>query len=312
MNNLGIPYTCVQTKDAIDADAHWQIINNQKVVGQYSLWWKNTPSLNGCKLGYIGHYEALDENATDVLTHACNQLASLCCNLAVAPIDGNTWQRYRLLTERGVHPAFFLEPNNPENWRQHFIEQNFTPLANYSSSLNTDLTQIDARLQFVKQRCEQANIHIRTLDLQNQDQELHRIYTVAIQSFRNNFLFTPIDEAQFIAQYQSLLPYIQPELVLIAEHEQNPVGFLFAIPDWLQKQRGEPLNTIIIKTVAILPKRIYAGLGNLLVAQCQQIAHQLGYSQAIHALMHDANPSRNLSSRYATTIRRYTLFSKKL
>lgn len=312
MNNLGISYTCVQTKDAIDADAHWQIINNQKVVGQYSLWWKNTPSLNGCKLGFIGHYEALDENVTYVLTNACNQLASLGCNLAVAPIDGNTWQRYRLLTERGVHPAFFLEPNNPENWRQHFIEQNFTPLANYSSSLNTDLTQIDARLQFVKQRCEQANIHIRTLDLQNQDQELHRIYTVAIQSFRNNFLFTPIDEAQFIAQYQSLLPYIQPELVLIAEHNKNPVGFLFAIPDWLQKQRGEPVNTIIIKTVAILPKRIYAGLGNLLVAQCQQIAHQLGYSQAIHALMHDANPSRNLSSRYATTIRRYTLFSKKL
>ncbi|GJD15747.1 hypothetical protein RIVM261_007030 [Rivularia sp. IAM M-261] len=307
-----ISHNFVQTEEVTDADAYWQLVSDQKVVGQYSLWWKNTPSLNGCKLGYIGHYEVLDENATEVLAHACNQLASLGCNLAVAPIDGNTWQRYRLLTERGVHPAFFLEPNNPDNWRRHFIEQNFTPLANYSSSLNTDLTQIDSRLQSVKQRCEQANIHIRALDLQNQEQELHRIYTVAIQSFRNNFLFTPINEAQFIAQYQSLLPYIQPELVLIAEHEQNPIGFLFAIPDWLQKQRGEPVNTIIIKTVAILPKRIYAGLGNLLVAQCQQIAHQLEYSQAIHALMHDANPSRNLSSRYATTIRRYTLFSKKL
>ncbi len=307
-----ISHNFVQTKDVTDADAHWQLINNTQVIGQYSLWWKNTPSLNGCKLGYIGHYEVLNENATEVLAHACKQLASLGCNLAVAPIDGNTWKRYRLLTERGVHPAFFLEPNNPENWRQHFIEQDFAPLANYSSSLNTDLKQIDSRLQFVKQRCEQANIRIRTLNLQNQEQELHHIYNIAIQSFRNNFLFTPINEAQFIAQYQSLLPYIQPELVLIAEHEQNPVGFLFAIPDWLQKQRGEPVNTIIIKTVAILPKRIYAGLGNLLVAQCQQIAHQLGYSQAIHALMHDANPSRNLSSRYATTIRRYSLFSKKL
>jgi predicted N-acetyltransferase YhbS len=312
MNDLGIPYTCVQTKDAIDADAHWQFMNHTQRIGQYSLWWKNTPSLNGCKLGYIGHCEVLDETATAILAHACEQLASLGCNLVVAPIDGNTWQRYRLLTERGVHPAFFLEPDNPENWRQHFIEQNFTPLANYSSSLNTDLTRVDSRLQFVKQRCKQANIQIRTLDLQNQEQELHRIYSVAIQSFRNNFLFTPIDEAEFIAQYQLLLPYIQPELVLIAEHDQNPVGFLFAIPDWSQKQRGEPVNTIIIKTVAILPRRIYAGLGNLLVAQCQQIAHQLGYSQAIHALMHDANPSRNLSNRYATTIRRYTLFGKKL
>ncbi|BAZ13074.1 hypothetical protein NIES4071_49080 [Calothrix sp. NIES-4071] len=311
MQQLTLP-NFVQTKDITDADAHWRLQSDTQVVGQYSLWWKQTPSLNGCKLGFIGHYQVLDKNATTVLAHACKQLASLGCNLAVAPIDGNTWQRYRLLTERGTHPTFFLEPDNPDNWHQHFIEHDFTPLANYSSSLNTDLTQVDYRLQFVEQRCKQANIHIRTLDLQNQQQELHHIYNVAIQSFRNNFLYTPINEAQFITQYQSLLPYIQPELVLIAEHNQNPVGFLFAIPDWSQKQRGEPINTIIIKTVAILPKRIYAGLGNLLVAKSQQIAHKLGYSQAIHALMHDANPSRNLSNRYATTIRRYTLFSKKI
>jgi predicted N-acetyltransferase YhbS len=311
MRQLTLPYF-VETRQVKDADAHWRIMNNTQTLGQYSLWWKNTPSLNGCKLGFIGHYEALDTNAREILTHACFELAKQGCNIAVAPIDGNTWQRYRLLTERSAYPTFFLEPDNPDNWRQHFIEQHFTPLANYSSSLNTDLTQVDTRLQLVKQRCEQVNIHIRALDLKNQQQELHHIYNVATQSFRNNFLYTPIDEAQFIAQYQSLLPYIQPELVLIAEHNQNPVGFLFAIPDWLQKQREEVINTVIIKTVAILPKRIYAGLGNLLVAQCQQIAHKLGYTQAIHALMHDANPSRNLSNHYATTIRRYTLFSKKL
>jgi len=38
----------------------------------------------------------------------------------------------------------------------------------------------------------------------------------------------------------------------------------------------------------------------------------MGFTRAIHALMHETNKSRNLSARYARTIRRYTLFSKRL
>jgi hypothetical protein len=41
-------------------------------------------------------------------------------------------------------------------------------------------------------------------------------------------------------------------------------------------------------------------------------AQSLGFTRAIHALMHQTNKSRNLSAHYARTIRRYTLFSKRL
>jgi hypothetical protein len=217
-----------------------------------------------------------------------------------------------LLVERGKHPVFFLEPDNPDDWPQHFGDRNFKILANYTSALNTNLSQTDDRLHKVSQRLNKIGVSIRSANLQSFELELHKIYDVAIQSFRHNFLFTSISETEFITRYLSLLPYVQPELVLIAEHNDNPVGFIFAIPDFLQKIRGENINTIIIKTVAIIPNRIYAGLGNLLVAKCQQIAVQLGYSQAIHALMHDNNPSINLSKRYAQTIRRYRLFAKEL
>lgn len=72
------------------------------------------------------------------------------------------------------------------------------------------------------------------------------------------------------------------------------------------------MDTVIIKTVAVLPGRAYAGLGNVLVARVQAIAYALGYRRAIHALMHDSNNSRNLSDRYARSIRRYTLYARKL
>lgn len=294
-------------------DAHWVCIQEDAIAAYCSLWWQNVPSYLHHRLGVIGHYAAqTTESAQALLHHACHQLAARNCTLAVGPMDGNTWRRYRLLSDRGAEAIFFLEPDNPDEWCDHFRQAGFTPLAEYTSGLTTDLTQVDFRLERVKQRFQRLGVRVRSLHLPDFEQELQRIYDLSLISFRHNFLYTAIAPQEFVAQYSQIKPYIQPELVLIAEHEATLVGFLFAIPDLLQAQRGEFINTIIIKTVAVLPGKTYAGLGNLLVAQSQAIAHQLGYRRAIHALMHNANNSRNLSDRYAHTIRRYTLFSQPL
>lgn len=296
-----------------DPNAHLILERDSSKLARCSLWWNNTPPYSNHKLGLIGHYATFNAAAAhQLLQHACAYLYAQGCTLAVGPMDGNTWHHYRLMTKRGNEPVFFLEPDNPDEYVSHFLEQGFTPFANYSSALTTNLSQKDLRLERVSTRLSKLDVRIRQLELQHFDSELQHIYAVSVISFRNNFLYTPIEEAEFRNEYSQIVQYIQPELVFIAEHEGQPVGFLFAVPDWLQKKRGEKTNTVIIKTVAVLPERIYAGLGNLLVAHCHAIAHELGYTRAIHALMHDANNSRNLSSRYAQTIRRYTLFAKVL
>ena len=295
-------------------DAHWILVRHGKeLVGRCSLWWRNTPVYPNQQLGLIGHYAAQDRAAADtVLTHACQQLARQGTTLAIAPIDGGVWRPYRLVIERGDTPPFFLEPNHPDDWLQHFLAAGFAPFAHYSSSLCICLEYREPRLKRVRNRLAQLGIAFRAVNLQRLEYELHCIYAIATHSFRRNFLYQPISETAFIAQYQRLLPYIQPELVFIAEHHQQPVGFLLALPDWLAAQPGAGIDRMIIKTVAVLPQRRYAGLGNVLVEHCHGIAHQMGYRQAIHALMHDANPSRNLSRRYAQTIRRYALFARQI
>ena len=98
----------------------------------------------------------------------------------------------------------------------------------------------------------------------------------------------------------------------MAEAQGEPVGYLFGLPDLLQLQRQASIDTFIIKTVAVLPGRRSAGLGSVLVAEAQHRAAALGYRRAIHALMHEANNSRNISGKYARTMRRYTLFGRAL
>jgi Acetyltransferase (GNAT) family len=292
-------------------NAHWLLIQAEAIVAHCSLWWQTVPTDPQHQLGLIGHYAAQgNEPAQALLHHACQQLVAHGCTLAVGPMDGNTWRRYRLLSDRGMEPLFFLEPDNPDEWCDHFREAGFTSLAEYTSGLTTDLTQVDPRLVRVEQRLNEAGVTVRSLNVLDFEQELQRIHHLSLISFSKNFLYTPIAKSEFIAQYSQVKPYIRPDLVLIAEQGETLVGFLFAIPDLLQVQRGDAIDTIVIKTVAVLPGRAYAGLGNLLVAKCQAIAHQLGYTRAIHALMHNVNNSRNLSDRYTHTIRGYTLFSR--
>jgi GNAT superfamily N-acetyltransferase len=294
-------------------NAQWMLRDSDgAVVARCSLWWSGTPSHDGHHLGYIGHYAARDATAAaELLNRVCEQLASH-ASLAVAPIDGNTWNRYRLLTERGSEPVFFLEPDNPDDWPAHFTNNGFTPLANYYSALNEDLRQSDPRTGELMRRLTEQGVRLRSLNLDRFEEELRSLYSVALSSFGRNFLYTPISEEDFLAQYLPVRPYLRPELVLIAERESQPIGFMLSVPDLLQARRGQSIDTIILKTVAVHPEHGSGGLGTLLVAHCQDEGSRLGYRRAIHALMYEANNSRRISSHTARTIRRYTLFARSL
>ncbi len=297
-------------------DAHWVLLDEQeRVAGRCSLWWQ--PSLHhaGQRLGLIGHYAADGAQAgQQLLANACQQLAVRGCTLAVGPMDGNTWRSYRFVTTGSDEPPFFLEPANPPEWPRQFVEYGFQPLARYSSALDDRLDQEDdAQARRAARRMADLGVSVRALQPAHLEEELKAIYRVAAASFHGGFLYQPIPEAEFVAQYLQLRPYVRPELVMIARHEDRPVGFIFTLPDVLPARLGKPVETVIMKTFGVLPDRRYAGLGTHLGVVNRRAVHQLGYRRMIHALMHESNPSRSISARYASTVfRRYTLFARPL
>jgi GNAT superfamily N-acetyltransferase len=229
----------------------------------------------------------------------------------VGPMDGNTWRRYRFVTAPGTEPPFLLEPTNPPEWPRWWQAAGFAPLAEYYSSATADLEARDARVGAVAARLAAAGVTIRALNPADFAGELDRIYAVSTVSFQENYLYTPLPREEFVAQYLGLQVRIRPELILLAEQGGRPVGYVFTLPDLAQAQRGEPVTTLIVKTLAVLPGRSYAGLGAVLLDAVQATARAQGFRRAIHALMHETNQSRNLSAHYATTIRRYTLFARR-
>ena len=260
------------------ADLHVALTASNEVKACFSLWWKNAPPHASEKLGVIGHFNAMDPEAVHLVKTSMEILRSEGCTLAVGPMDGNTWHSYRFVTEPGTEPPYFLEPQNPPEWPLYFEQAGFTPLAQYYSALNTNLAAEDPRMQSAEQRCRDTGITIRQATRDSLTHDLDSIFHISLESFAHNFLYTPISREAFIEQYH----------------------------------RGTAVDTVILKTVAILPDASLRGLGSVLVARLHAVAHELGYKRVIHALMHESNTSLNISRHYATVMRRYTLYARSL
>jgi GNAT superfamily N-acetyltransferase len=310
----GTPGFSADTVAAHRADGHLVALDpDGAITARCSLWWRSAPSLPGHRPGIIGHYAAGSAAAASALLKAaCRDLAVRGCTVAVGPMDGNTWRSYRLITCTSPRPAFFLEPGFPPGRVGHFELSGFKPLAHYFSAMTGRLDDLPLSAPDHRRRFKGLGIILRPLELERFEEELSRIYPLCLASFKDNLLFTPIPEDEFVSMHRPLQPCLIPALSWVAELKKTAVGFVFGLPDILQARRGETIDTVILKSLAVAPAFRGVGLGHELVAACQSEAAGRGFLHVIHALIREGNPSGRISAQFARPIRSYALFAKEL
>ena len=302
-------------------DESWvQTDDHQKVVGHFSIWYCETPLVDGKTSGFVGHYYAKNATVGKKLLHlACKLLGCHGCKIAVGPVDGNTWRRYRLVCGTTGIPRFMMEPQNPMDYPTHFLDAEFTTLATYSSSIldtKSDFVQsseppVGETKTLTSQSKILPNTRIRPINLDNFERELIDIYGIACDAFAENFLYSEISEFEFLARYKPLMPLVVPDLILIAEHERQPVGFVMAVPD--PANSNCVVKTAVVKTIGRIQDDRFRGLGRLLMTECHMRAERLGFTSLIHALYKDDNTSSAYSTIHdAQVFRRYAVYGKNL
>jgi GNAT superfamily N-acetyltransferase len=282
------------------------------VIAHAALWWAATPVLEGSHVGAIGGFAARDELAAKLLLHeAADRLRGAGCRIAVGPMNGNTWRRHRYVTESDGRGPFLLEPRNPAEYPDWWRSAGFSELSRYSSSVIALDGQPTVE-PWLAERLERSGLVIRPLDPDHYDDDLRRIYAISLRSFAANFLYTPLDEEDFLEAYRKVRGQVDPCFVRIAERAGEPCGFVFAIRDLEAEARGET-PALIVKTLAVDPDSRSTGLGSLLVDQVQRLGFDEGYREAIHAMQYQTNTSLKITARCKGRVfRRYALLSKPL
>lgn len=289
-------------------DKHLQLLEGDQLLARASVWFDGPRFDQGERVGLVGHYSASSLGAgKKMLEAACDLLRESGCARVIGPMDGNTWKSYRLVSAMGSEAPFLLELRNPLEWNHHFLEAGFEVLTTYHSTLGLN-PEPDSRMPRVRKRFAANRITTRAANPANLEAELEAIYNLALESFSQNFLYSPISREDFLELYRPVLAKLPPGFTRIAEHDGRTVGFAFAVPDMLRPQP----DTLILKTVGIRHARVYAGLGALLADEMHDLARSAGMTRVIHALIHDGNVSGKTSAKTGSVMRRYALYSTKL
>lgn len=225
----------------------------------------------------------------------------------IGPLNGSTWHDYRF-AEDFKQNLFFTERFHLPYYNTLLHEMGFEKIASYVSKKDAKLAALPSKkMTQIEAFWKDKNLKIRNLDPNNYEKEIRKIHDFTLDAFANNFLYTPITKDTFLKKYLPIKPYLDFDLIFLAELNDELLGIIFTIPDAYNK------NQLIVKTIAKKPGKISAGVTHILGQKLVETARKKGYTSMIHAFMHEDNASANVSSIFSgETYRSYVLLKKQV
>lgn len=289
--------------------------NENEETASATCYFEDTPIYNEKNIGCIGKLEIKNKEAGIQLLKKCEEiLKEKNVNFIVAPMNGNTWKKYRTMKYTNDDDLFVLENVNPMEHNEILKEAGFEEIHTYTSTKGLIENAYKSEvLDIAEQGLEDENITIRTFNKQDSISDLKKIFNVSKQSFCRNPFYTPIAEEDFLKQYEQYIPMVDSDLILIAEKDGQEIGFVFCIPDFNEAKAGKEITTLVLKTIAVLPEYEYLALGNILLNKIAKTAENKGFKQWIFAFMYSNNTSQKMAERNNTKIiREYALYGKEV
>ena len=291
-------------------DNTWGLLKGDEVIVQAKFWHYPDCPEGHCfhKTGLIGHFQCSEKASLEesfiLFNHLNKTLQSLGCTKIIGPIDGNTWQNYRLTTYYGDKKNFMLEPYTPEYFIKHWENFGFKSEETYSSyitSINDWNDHRIAKLDFKFQ-----DLNFRKLE----DKDLGPVFDLSLKSFVKNPYYIHIEKEVYLEKYGKMMALLKPNLSWVVYDGEKLVGYIFSI---LNQNGVYKMNdSVILKTAAISDERKYAGLGVYLLSKLVEESQSLNLDYIIHALMHDRNPVQNIVKSASEKMRGYTLYKKDI
>ena len=284
-----------------------------RIDGHASIWWQDPPVLDGLRCGWVGHYAARDEDAgRQLLDQISGRLTAEGCDAAVGPADGGLLRPHGLVVDHGTERVFLFDLSHPEEWPNHFWASGFAPITEYVSTA-VAFDGEEPRLQRATQRMAALGVRLRRFRLARVEYEFRAMHTVVAAATASIPLASSVPVSKFLDLYRLLVAFLDPQHVILAEHDNRLVGFVFSAPDINERAWGKPQRTLVVRTLVTVPDRVFEGLDVVLRAEAHRVARLAGLERAIYAFVPPPAPSPGAGTAWpGRTIRRYALFGKRL
>ncbi len=186
------------------------------------------------KLGFFGFFECVDDQevANRLFDAARAWMKEHGAAAVRGPANPSVNDEYGLLVDGFDLDPVVLMPYNPPYYASLIERAGFSKIKDLYAYRVTDKEVMSDRLVAAVEKIrEREGLTFRTLDMKNFWKEVALIKDLYNRAWQYNWGAVPMTDEEFEAMAKDLKPVVIPELVIIAEFRNEPVGFALSLPD---------------------------------------------------------------------------------
>jgi len=311
------------------------LYNNEEIAGRIAVYVNRVANEYwNDKIGFFGHYECIDnqEAATLLLDTAEKWLGER----GMKTMRGQ-WnfvsQDIGLIVDGFAVPPIVMSSYNPPYYNDqltHFGMKKAKDLLVYNCDIATGYKIPERFLSFTDKIAERYRVAVRPIDMKNLVEDARIIVRLTNAATGGNWGYYPVEESEAEQIAADLKLVIHPEVVLIAEIDGEPIGYLLTLPDVnhiLKGMNGRLFPFGIIKLIRGIKKlrryRIWAlgllepyqkkGISVLMFRRLNEIlAPKNAYVEANWVLEDNTLMNNALRQLQFKQVKRYRIYEKKM
>lgn len=198
----------------------------------------NFSETNGEKVGYFGFFESIPDFkiASALFEVAQKWLASKGITEMHGPINGRIDLGCGFLLEGFNSMPFMLTSYSPKYYLD-FVEDFGMEKSSDLVAYYIDLRQpIPSSVEEVAKRCEKNGVKIRRFNRFRFEKEMHLWFKMWVQIFSDHWGYALVSYEELKTRFgvKQLKWIINPKLFLVAEIDNEPIGFRWSLPNYNQ------------------------------------------------------------------------------
>jgi GNAT superfamily N-acetyltransferase len=188
-------------------------------------------------VGFFGFFEVLDDSeaAAALLETAVDWARHAGHTSILGPEQFSTNDELGLLVDGFQDTPRILMTYNPPRYATYLERAGFTKAMDlwaYSLSLEEYLANQPKKLFRVTDKVlQRGHLHVRSVDMKHFDEEVAHVKEIYNRSWEKNWGFVPMTDAEFDRLAEQMRQLIDPDLVVVVEHDGQVVGFGLTLPD---------------------------------------------------------------------------------
>ena len=285
------------------------------------------------KTAFFGFFEVLDhaEAASALMLQVQERARRDGMTRLRGPANFSSNEEWGLLVDGFDSSPCVMMTYNPARYAETLEHLGFVKAKDLVAYYLDDPEPPERVIRLAERMAERKGVTVRPLDMKRFEEDVRKVREVYNRAWEKNWGFVPMTEAEITHMAKDLKPVVKPEIVLIAEKGEEPIGFSLALPDFNHALRhangrlfpfgllkilwhSRKIDMLRVLTLGLVPEYRRTGIDQLLYLRLFQGGRKLGIVRGEFSWILEDNQAirqalEKLGSRVYKT---YRIYEKKI